>query len=578
MGELWPRVGERPLLGGLDQATATEVLLRAGVLTGWIGSVKQIEGSQELAKNLISESIAGFEKLRDLKKVGEAQTDLSICYWREGSYDEARILLKEARYKLTDEDGDLKAVAFLRSAIVEKVANRLNDALKFHMEAAPLFEASSNQTLKGRFHNEYGMVLENLGRAEHRNDFIDRALIEYAAASYHFEQAGHTRYHACVENNLGFLFSTIGKFNEAHDHLDRAQALFTSMRDSVHLAQVDETRARVFVAEGRLADAEKLVRAAVQALEKGGEQSLLAEALTTQGVALARLGRHARAASTLGRAVEVAEQAGDVEGAGQAALTIIEELGEQLTHQELGATYERAAGLLAGSRHPGSKDRLLMCARRVLFLLGVLGAPPTWEGFSFDETVRRYESRLIEQALRDAGGVITRAARLLGLRRQSLSTMLHSRHQNLSALRTPVEPRKSSLMFRHGEWAETQPVTILHVEDNQVIAEAVRETLEMEGWEVETCAGGEAALELIEGDAHFDLLLFDNELPDTDGLELIRRTRSLAHRQQTPIIMLAAGYVEREARRAGANAFLRKPEDVSALSETIARLLARKTK
>src|ERR1700750_2561877 len=55
MGELWSRVGQSPLVEGLDQKTAVEVLLRAGVLTGWLGSVRQIEGAQETAKNLISE-------------------------------------------------------------------------------------------------------------------------------------------------------------------------------------------------------------------------------------------------------------------------------------------------------------------------------------------------------------------------------------------------------------------------------------------------------------------------------------------------------------------------------------------
>lgn len=578
MGEVWARVGETPIVQDYDQITAAEVFLRVGVLTSSIGSAKQIEGAQETAKNLISQGISRFAALNETEKVAEAQTDLAICYWRQGAFDEARVILGETLYRLTGVNSEVKTIALLRSAIVERTSNRHNEALRLLTEAVPLIEESTNNSLKGKFHNQFALVLRFLSAAEGRDDYRDRALIEYAAASYHFEQAGHTRYQACVENNLGFLFSTIGKYYEAHDHLDRAQALFTSLKDNAHLAGVDETRARVFLAEGRVADAEKLVRAAVQALEKGGEQSLLAEALTTQGVALARLGRHTRARLTLQRAVEVAEQAGDVEGAGQAALTIIEELGEQLTLQDVGNTYECAAELLAASRHPGSKDRLLACARRVLFLLGALSAPPAWEGFSFDDTVRRYEARLIEQSLKDAGGVITRAARLLGLRRQSLSTMLHSRHPELLSLRTPVEPRKSSLMFRRGDCEETQRVTILHVEDSRVISDAVRETLEMEGWEVEMCPDGAAAMKLIEGDTHFDLLLFDNQLPDTDGVELVRRTRELAHRQQTPIIMLAASYVEREARRAGANAFLRKPQDVAALSETIARLLARKPK
>src|SRR5215210_6867554 len=96
MGELWPRFGEHPVLDGLDEVIAAEVLLRAGVLTGWIGSVKQIEGAQETAKNLISQSLAIFGALQNTTKVAEAQTDIAYCYWREGAYDNARVWLKEA--------------------------------------------------------------------------------------------------------------------------------------------------------------------------------------------------------------------------------------------------------------------------------------------------------------------------------------------------------------------------------------------------------------------------------------------------------------------------------------------------
>lgn len=72
MGELWQRIGERPVLENLDQATAAEVLLRVGALTGWIGSVEQIHGAQETAKNLISESITSFETAEETEKIAEA--------------------------------------------------------------------------------------------------------------------------------------------------------------------------------------------------------------------------------------------------------------------------------------------------------------------------------------------------------------------------------------------------------------------------------------------------------------------------------------------------------------------------
>src|SRR6185295_6469477 len=96
MGELWKRVGERPMLEGLDEETKGVVLLRAGVLTGWIGTVKQISGAQEAAKNLISESIAIFEALTQNSRIAEAQIDLACCYWRAGAFDAGRVTLSEA--------------------------------------------------------------------------------------------------------------------------------------------------------------------------------------------------------------------------------------------------------------------------------------------------------------------------------------------------------------------------------------------------------------------------------------------------------------------------------------------------
>ncbi|MBD0370722.1 MAG: sigma 54-interacting transcriptional regulator [Pyrinomonadaceae bacterium] len=122
----------------------------------------------------------------------------------------------------------------------------------------------------------------------------------------------------------------------------------------------------MFLAQRRNAEAEKVARGAVQTLERGDELSLLAEALTTWGVALARLGRYEEARTALGRAGEVAERAGDKESAGVAAITTIEELGEQLAVGELRAMYERADVLLGESQNTETLRRLRACARVVV--------------------------------------------------------------------------------------------------------------------------------------------------------------------------------------------------------------------
>jgi two-component system phosphate regulon response regulator PhoB len=118
-------------------------------------------------------------------------------------------------------------------------------------------------------------------------------------------------------------------------------------------------------------------------------------------------------------------------------------------------------------------------------------------------------------------------------------------------------------------------VSILYAEEAPAVADAVRETLEAEGWRVEVCARGDEALRRLDEGARFDLLILSFLLPGLDGLELARRVRALPQASRTPIIMLTASEVEPEARRAGVDAFLRKPRGVFNLTETAARLLER---
>jgi transcriptional regulator with PAS, ATPase and Fis domain len=423
MGELWQRIGERPQLDGLDQRATAEVLLRAGSLTGWIGSASQLEGAQETAKDLISESATIFEALQENEKVAEAYVDLAICYWREGAFDEARVTLREVLSRLVDNSSEQKARALLNRAIIEISSNRFNDALRLLTEAAPLFEESRSHSAKGRFHVNYAAVLKKLGTVEHREDYIDHALVEYAAASYHFEQAGHLPYRAAVENNIGFLLFITGRFTEAYEHLDRAHLLFASLKDNVHTAQVEDARARVLLAQKRNSEAEKVARSAVRTLEKGDEISLLAEALTTHGVALARLGRYEESRLMLERVMEIASQAGDNESAGVAALTIIEELNERISVEEMTNLYARADGLLSNSQNSETLTRLRSCVRLMLEARRARSKEPASPRFIYaDEQTAQFLSEAHKIACTQATVLITGET---GTGKELLAHMIH---------------------------------------------------------------------------------------------------------------------------------------------------------
>ncbi|MBV9209089.1 MAG: hypothetical protein JOZ52_00595, partial [Acidobacteria bacterium] len=94
MSGLWQRVGERPQVDSLARHVAAEVLLRAGTLSGFIGSAQQVADAQEKAKDLLSESQAIFTELNNLEKAAEASNALAVAYWREGANNEALDILR----------------------------------------------------------------------------------------------------------------------------------------------------------------------------------------------------------------------------------------------------------------------------------------------------------------------------------------------------------------------------------------------------------------------------------------------------------------------------------------------------
>ncbi|HEX8118042.1 MAG TPA: helix-turn-helix domain-containing protein [Pyrinomonadaceae bacterium] len=415
------------------------------MLTGWFGRLGSVKGAQEKAQDLISEALSKFKSQGGRERASEAQYELGVCYWRLGAYDEARVLMREALKPLSDADVELKAKILIRRTIVELCENKFYEALKILEEARPVFDAADD-ALKGRWHGQMGLVLARLADAEGDTSYTDRAVIEFTAAIYHYEQAGHERYCATNRNNVAMLLYRLGRYRDAHEQLDRAGATLRRLKDEGLLAQVDETRARVFLAERKYAEADRVITRAVLTLEKGGASAYLSDALTVQGVARARLGAGEESINLLRRAMSVAEQAGAFTNAGLAALALIEEHGARrvLARAELYHLYLRAERLLKGTQDAEDKERLLACAGIVMRRLADVNLRD--KNFSFYSAVQEFEEKIIERALAEAGGSVTGAAKLLGLKHQTLISMLKKRHRALQVKRTPPERRLKSIV------------------------------------------------------------------------------------------------------------------------------------
>jgi tetratricopeptide (TPR) repeat protein len=285
-----------------------------------------------------------------------------------------------------------------------------------------------------------------LADAEGDTNYTDRAIIEFTAAIYHYELAGHERYCANNRNNVAMLLYRLGRYRDAHEQLDRAGATLLRLKDTGSLAQVDETRARVFLAERKYGEADRVITRAVRTLEKGGASGYLSDALAVQGVARARLGAGEESINILRRARRVAEEAGAFTNAGLAALALIEEHGARraLSRTELYKLYLRAEKFLKGTQDAEDKERLLACAGMVMRRLADVSLHD--RNFSFFSAVQEFEGKIIEQALAEAGGSVTGAAKLLGLKHQTLISMLKKRHKGLQLKRTPPEKRLKSII------------------------------------------------------------------------------------------------------------------------------------
>src|SRR6185369_2814129 len=293
-------------------------------------------------------------------KATEARIELGCCFYHQGLFEVAQTTLQSCLKQLSEEESELKVVALVRLAIVERHSSHLHEALSL-LDSAALLQNLVTPWTRGRFHTALANTLKDLGVAEAQKVYFDKALSHYHEASLLFEQVGNLRYVAAVENNRGYLLLSLGRFTESTAHLNRARALYDCFGDSVGCAQVDETLAKLYLGSENYDLADLSIKSAVATLEANAEDALLAEALTTQGLVLCRLGRRHEAKPIIERARRVAERCGDRETAGRALLIMIEEMCEQLADDERREIGAQANQLLANSQQASTRERLRKC-------------------------------------------------------------------------------------------------------------------------------------------------------------------------------------------------------------------------
>jgi len=114
--------------------------------------------------------------------------------------------------------------------------------------------------------------------------------------------------------------------------------------------------------------------------------------------------------------------------------------------------------------------------------------------------------------------------------------------------------------------------TLILVEDDDAVRNAITEALTDEGHRVAAFADGAAALTFLHDHPATPLVLLDWNMVPMNGAAFMKEMAKDASLARIPVIVVTADLrVEEEASAAGATAFLRKPVHLETLLEVVVR-------
>ncbi|HUP11527.1 MAG TPA: response regulator transcription factor [Niastella sp.] len=120
--------------------------------------------------------------------------------------------------------------------------------------------------------------------------------------------------------------------------------------------------------------------------------------------------------------------------------------------------------------------------------------------------------------------------------------------------------------------------SILLVEDEENLHEALKLNLELEGYEITSSFTGSEALQKIQSE-YFDLIILDVMLPDVDGISITETIR--VQNNQVPILILSAKNTSSDrvlGLKKGADDYLTKPFNLEELLLRVMKLIEKNKK
>jgi two-component system chemotaxis response regulator CheY len=118
--------------------------------------------------------------------------------------------------------------------------------------------------------------------------------------------------------------------------------------------------------------------------------------------------------------------------------------------------------------------------------------------------------------------------------------------------------------------------SILTIDDSKITRSLVRHTLENLGYQVTEAVDGADGLRKAK-EQKFSIVITDQNMPNLEGIPLIRILRALPDYKSIPILLLTTGLGEKnlkdDSKKAGATGVLIKPFNPEKLAEVVKKLI-----
>lgn len=368
---VWTDFEKVPELTEISDLTRAELLKIAGSFLVLHGNFRGIKNSQIHARNLLTRAIEIFEDCGLHERAAKTKLYFGYSYFNTNEVEEF-----DAIYDLLEEEA--KDQKWREILLLARNNRLIAFTLKEDNEAAEhlikentrLFNKSDDLRLKAMFYQSAGIFFHQRNKYKSAKNYLSEAVSM-------FRKLNIERLEASSLNSLSLVYKDLRDFSKAHQTSDQSLAIYVRLNDYGWVPHLLDSKALILLDEKKYDEALALIETAIKKFENSDDVRGLLDAMWTRCLCL----------FGLKQIIEALKQFTEI------YQTALEKIGESIAEKYLKYLEEKVYVI---------------------------------EDLPLKEEIANFKKLCVSRAIQKADGKITRAAKILGYKHQTISNIKNS--------------------------------------------------------------------------------------------------------------------------------------------------------